>query len=219
MKKRLLLTSLSLFSLFSLIVSVISFSYAWLNKIPEYKFELSTGDYPLIVTTNLYTTYFTYTNRSTSIDTNTNVNLDYKNQQLHLTQERFKSYDFNSDTPSPSYGPNGSYETSSDSGTLTIHFNAVTNNIISKSLSELSIIGSSTNGYQLNNKYFYVAFIEFLFYKEFFDAYLTCTPQIIKQEGDKETETDYSVFFKFSFLYRIFDKNVNSLTHKNKVTT
>ena len=45
----------------------------------------------------------------------------------------------------------------------------------------------------LNNKYFYVAFLEFIFVKQYFDAYLICEPTIPKNGNP-------SNMFKFCFL-------------------
>ncbi|MDD6469089.1 MAG: hypothetical protein PUF99_04190, partial [Bacilli bacterium] len=77
-------------------------------------------------------------------------------------------------------------------GNLEISFSAITNNIID-STSGLGIIGNSNNGYALNNKYFYVAFLEFIFVKQYFDAYLICEPNINEIINPDN-------MFKFSFL-------------------
>ena len=185
MKKRLLLIFTSLFSIITLAIGIVSFSYAWLAQEPEYHFTLTTGDYPLLVKSNLYTTSFECTDRQVNPDGSANTNLDYLDPKLRLTKERYKSFDYseNKINISPETGKTDA------SGILTLSFKALTKNILDET-SKLSIIGNSSNGYALNNKYFYVAFIEFLFVKEFFDAYFICNA----------SSNTTSSFFKYTFL-------------------
>ena len=124
MKKRLLLIFTSLFSVVTLAIGVVSFSYAWLAQEPEYHFTLTTGDYPLLVKSNLYTTSFECTDRQVSPD-GSNTNLDYQDPKLRLTKERYKSFDYNTNKIdiSPETGKTDA------SGTLTLSFKALTKNI------------------------------------------------------------------------------------------
>ena len=185
MKKRLLLIFTSLFSVITLAIGIVSFSYAWLAQEPKYHFTITTGDYPLLVKSNLYTTSFECTDRQVSLDETTSTNLDYQDPKLRLTKERYKSFNY-SENKIDIDKDTGKTD---QSGTLTLTFKALTKNILDET-SKLSIIGNSSNGYALNNKYFYVAFIEFLFVKEFFDAYLICNA----------SSNTTSSFFKYTFL-------------------
>lgn len=192
MKKRLLLISTSLFSVITLAIGVVSFSYAWLAQEPKYHFTITTGDYPLLVKSNLYTPGFEYTDRQVSPDGTTSTNLDYQNLKLKLNKERYKSFNYDSN----SIDIDSETGKTDASGTLTLSFKALTKNILDSTkildttFTNLSMIGNSSNGYALDNRYFYVAFIEFLFVKEFFDAYLKC-------EATSETKSN---LFKYTFL-------------------
>lgn len=200
MKKRLLITLLTICTIISITIGIASFSYAWLNQIPSYEFTLSTGDYPLIVKTNGYLTDFVSTPNVVDNGNGGTGNLDYNNEgegTLRLTKANFKTYTYNEELAKDVVNVGGSSTVTATKGNLEITFSAITNNIID-STSGLGIIGNSNNGYALNNKYFYVAFLEFIFVKQYFDAYLICEPKISEPNKDEAINTNN--MFKFSFL-------------------
>ena len=195
MKKRFLLPLITICTIISITIGIASFSYAWLNQIPSYEFTLSTGDYPLIVKTNGYLTDFVNTPNKVDNGNGGTGNLDYNNENegtLRLTRANFKTYTYNEELAKDVVNVDGSSKVTATKGNLEITFSAITNNIID-STSGLGIIGNSNNGYALNNKYFYVAFLEFIFVKQYFDAYLICEPNINEIINPNN-------MFKFSFL-------------------
>lgn len=195
MKKRFLLPLITICTIISITIGIASFSYAWLSQIPSYEFTLSTGDYPLIVKTNGYLTDFVNTPNVVDNGNGGTGNLDYNNGNegtLRLTRANFKTYTYSEELAKDVVNVNGTSKVTATKGNLEISFSAITNNIID-STSGLGIIGNSNNGYALNNKYFYVAFLEFIFVKQYFDAYLICEPTI-PENGNP------SNMFKFCFL-------------------
>lgn len=195
MKKRFLLPLITICTIISITIGIASFSYAWLNQIPSYEFTLSTGDYPLIVKTNGYLTDFVSTPNVVDNGNGGTGNLDYNNKNegtLRLTRANFKTYTYSEELAKDVVNVDGSSTVTATKGNLEISFSKITNNIID-STSGLGIIGNSNNGYALNNKYFYVAFLEFIFVKQYFDAYLICEPTIPKNGNP-------SNMFKFCFL-------------------
>ena len=195
MKKRFLLPLITICTIISITIGIASFSYAWLNQIPSYEFTLSTGDYPLIVKTNGYLTDFVNTPNEVDNGNGGTGNLDYNNENegtLRLTRANFKTYTYNEELAKDVVNVDESSKVTATKGNLEITFSAITNNIID-STSGLGIIGNSNNGYALNNKYFYVAFLEFIFVKQYFDAYLICEPNINEIINPNN-------MFKFSFL-------------------
>ena len=194
MKKRFLLPLITICTIISITIGIASFSYAWLSQVPSYEFTLSTGDYPLIVKTNGYLTDFVSTPNVVDNGNAGTGNLDYNNGDegtLRLTRANFKTYTYIEELAKDVLNV-GTSTVTATKGNLEITFSAITNNIID-STSGLGIIGNSNNGYALNNKYFYVAFLEFIFVKQYFDAYLICEPTIPKNGNP-------SNMFKFCFL-------------------
>ena len=195
MKKRFLLPLITICTIISITIGIASFSYAWLSQVPSYEFTLSTGDYPLIVKTNGYLTNFVSTPNVVDNGNGGTGNLDYNNENegtLRLTRANFKTYTYSEELAKDVVNV-GSSTVTATKGNLEISFSAITNNIID-STSGLGIIGNSNNGYALNNKYFYVAFLEFIFVKQYFDAYLICEPTLL------ENESNNNDMFKFSFI-------------------
>lgn len=195
MKKRFLLPLITICTIISITIGIASFSYAWLSQVPSYEFTLSTGDYPLIVKTNGYLTDFVNTPNVVDNGNGGTGNLDYNNENegtLRLTRANFKTYTYSEELAKDVVNVDKSSTVTATKGNLEISFSAITNNIID-STSGLGIIGNSNNGYALNNKYFYVAFLEFIFVKQYFDAYLICEPTIPKNGNP-------SNMFKFCFL-------------------
>ena len=196
MKKRFLLPLITICTVISITIGIASFSYAWLSQVPSYEFTLSTGDYPLIVKTNGYLTNFVSTPNAVDNGNAGTGNLDYNNGKegtLRLTRANFKTYTKSEELAKDVVNVDGSSTVTATKGNLEISFSAITNNIID-STSGLGIIGNSNNGYALNNKYFYVAFLEFIFVKQYFDAYLICEPTLL------ENESNNNDMFKFSFI-------------------
>ena len=196
MKKRFLLPLITICTIISITIGIASFSYAWLSQVPSYEFTLSTGDYPLIVKTNGYLTNFVSTPNVVDNGNGGTGNLDYNNENegtLRLTRANFKTYTKSEELAKDVVNVNGSSIVTATKGNLEISFSPITNNIID-STSGLGIIGNSNNGYALNNKYFYVAFLEFIFVKQYFDAYLICEPTLL------ENESNNNDMFKFSFI-------------------
>ena len=195
MKKRLLITLLTICTVISITIGIASFSYAWLSQVPSYEFTLSTGDYPLIVKTNGYLTNFVSTPNVVDNGNGVTGNLDYNNGKegtLRLTRANFKTYTKSEELAKDVVNVDESSTVTATKGNLEITFSDITNNIID-STSGLGIIGNSNNGYALNNKYFYVAFLEFIFVKQYFDAYLICEPNI-------DEIINPNNMFKFCFL-------------------
>ncbi|MCI5542338.1 MAG: hypothetical protein MR405_00235 [Mollicutes bacterium] len=195
MKKRFLLPLITICTVISITIGIASFSYAWLSQVPSYEFTLSTGDYPLIVKTNGYLTDFVTTPNVVDNGNGGTGNLDYNNENegtLRLTGANFKTYTYSEELAKDVVNVNGTSKVTATKGNLEISFSKITNNIID-STSGLGIIGNSNNGYALNNKYFYVAFLEFIFVKQYFDAYLICEPNINEIINPDN-------MFKFSFL-------------------
>ena len=158
MKKRLLITLLTICTVISITIGIASFSYAWLSQVPSYEFTLSTGDYPLIVKTNGYLTDFVSTPNVVDNGNGGTGNLDYNNENegtLRLTRANFKTYTYSEELAKDVVNVDESSTVTATKGNLEISFSAITNNIID-STSGLGIIGNSNNGYALNNKYFYV---------------------------------------------------------------
>ena len=196
MKKRFLLPLITICTIISITIGIASFSYAWLSQVPSYEFTLSTGDYPLIVKTNGYLTNFVSTPNVVDNGNGVTGNLDYNNGDegtLRLTRTNFKTYTYSEELAKDVVNVDESSKVTATKGNLEISFSAITNNIID-STSGLGIIGNSNNGYALNNKYFYVAFLEFIFVKQYFDAYLICEPTLL------ENESNNNDMFKFSFI-------------------
>ncbi len=196
MKKRFLLPLITICTVISITIGIASFSYAWLSQVPSYEFTLSTGDYPLIVKTNGYLTDFVNTPIEVDNGNGGTGNLDYNNGNqgtLRLTRANFKTYTKSEELAKDVVNVDGTSTVTATKGNLEISFSSITNNIID-STSGLGIIGNSNNGYALNNKYFYVAFLEFIFVKQYFDAYLICEPTIL------ENESNNNDMFKFSFI-------------------
>ena len=196
MKKRFLLPLITICTIISITIGIASFSYAWLSQVPSYEFTLSTGDYPLIVKTNGYLTDFVNTPNVVDNGNGGTGNLDYNNGKegtLRLTRANFKTYTYSEELAKDVVNVDGTSKVTATKGNLEISFSAITNNIID-STSGLGIIGNSNNGYALNNKYFYVAFLEFIFVKQYFDAYLICEPTIL------ENKSNNNDMFKFSFI-------------------
>ena len=195
MKKRFLLPLITICTVISITIGIASFSYAWLSQVPSYEFTLSTGDYPLIVKTNGYLTNFVSTPNVVDNGNGVTGNLDYNNENegtLRLTTANFKTYTYSEELAKDVVNVDGTSKVTATKGNLEITFSDITNNIID-STSGLGIIGNSNNGYALNNKYFYVAFLEFIFVKQYFVAYLICEPTIPKNGNP-------SNMFKFCFL-------------------
>ena len=195
MKKRFLLPLITICTIISITIGIASFSYAWLSQVPSYEFTLSTGDYHLIVKTNGYLTDFVSTPNVVDNGNGGTGNLDYNNGNegtLRLTRANFKTYTYSEELAKDVVNVDGTSKVTATKGNLEISFSAITNNIID-STSGLGIIGNSNNVYALNNKYFYVAFLEFIFVKQYFDAYLICEPTIPKNGNP-------SNMFKFCFL-------------------
>ena len=195
MKKRFLLPLITICTIISITIGIASFSYAWLSQVPSYEFTLSTGDYPLIVKTNGYLTDFVSTPNAVDNGNGGTGNLDYNNKNegtLRLNSANFKTYTYSEELAKDVVNVDGTSTVTATKGNLEISFSAITNNIID-STSGLGIIGNSNNGYALNNKYFYVAFLEFIFVKQYFDAYLICEPNINEIINPNN-------MFKFSFL-------------------
>ena len=200
MKKRFLLPLITICAVISITIGIASFSYAWLSQVPSYEFTLSTGDYPLIVKTNGYLTDFVSTPNVVDNGNGGTGNLDYNNGNegtLRLTRANFKTYTYSKELAKDVVNVDESSTVTATKGNLEISFSAITNNIID-STSGLGIIGNSNNGYALNNKYFYVAFLEFIFVKQYFDAYLICEPKISEPSKDETINTNN--MFKFSFI-------------------
>ena len=200
MKKRFLLPLITICTIISITIGIASFSYAWLSQVPSYEFTLSTGDYPLIVKTNGYLTDFVNTPNEVDNGNGGTGNLDYNNENegtLRLTIANFKKYTYIEELAKDVVNVDGTSKVTATKGNLEISFSAITNNIID-STSGLGIIGNSNNGYALNNKYFYVAFLEFIFVKQYFDAYLICEPKISEPNKDETINTNN--MFKFSFI-------------------
>ena len=200
MKKRFLLPLITICTIISITIGIASFSYAWLSQVPSYEFTLSTGDYPLIVKTNGYLTDFVNTPNEVDNGNGGTGNLDYNNENegtLRLTRANFKKYTYIEELAKDVVNVDGTSKVTATKGNLEITFSAITNNIID-STSGLGIIGNSNNGYALNNKYFYVAFLEFIFVKQYFDAYLICEPKISEPNKDETINTNN--MFKFSFI-------------------
>ena len=196
MKKRFLLPLITICTIISITIGIASFSYAWLSQVPSYEFTLSTGDYPLIVKTNGYLTDFVSTPNVVDNGNGGTGNLDYNNENegtLRLTRANFKTYTKSEELAKDVVNVDESSTVTATKGNLEITFSDITNNIID-STSGLGIIGNSNNGYALNNKYFYVAFLEFIFVKQYFDAYLICEPTLL------ENESNNNDMFKFSFI-------------------
>ena len=196
MKKRFLLPLITICTIISITIGIASFSYAWLSQIPTYEFTLSTGDYPLIVKTNGYLTDFVNTPNEVDNGNGGTGNLDYNNEKegtLRLTKANFKTYTYIEELAKDVVNVDGTSTVTATKGNLEISFSAITNNIID-STSGLGIMGNSNNGYALNNKYFYVAFLEFIFVKQYFDAYLICEPTLLENESNNNN------MFKFSFI-------------------
>lgn len=196
MKKRFLLPLITICTVISITIGIASFSYAWLSQIPSYEFTLSTGDYPLIVKTNGYLTDFVTTPNVVDNGNGGTGNLDYTNPSngsLRLNRCNFKDYSYDKTLGKDIVNVDGKSTVEFTKGNLTINFAPISNNLINKTTSGLGIIGNSQNGYALNNKYFYVAFLEFIFVKQYFDAYLICEPTIPKNGNP-------SNMFKFSFI-------------------
>ena len=161
MKKRFLLPLITICTIISITIGIASFSYAWLSQIPSYEFTLSTGDYPLIVKTNGYLTDFVSNPNVVDNGNGGTGNLDYNNGNegtLRLTRANFKTYTYSEELAKDVVNVDGTSKVTATKGNLEISFSAITNNIID-STSGLGIIGNSNNGYALNNKYFYVAFL------------------------------------------------------------
>ena len=200
MKKRFLLPLITICTVISITIGIASFSYAWLSQVPSYEFTLSTGDYPLIVKTNGYLTDFVTTPNVVDNGNGGTGNLDYNNENegtLRLTTANFKTYTYSEELAKDVVNVDGTSKVTATKGNLEITFSDITNNIID-STSGLGIIGNSNNGYALNNKYFYVAFLEFIFVKQYFDAYLICEPKI--SEPNKNETINTNNMFKFSFI-------------------
>ena len=200
MKKRFLLPLITICTVISITIGIASFSYAWLSQVPSYEFTLSTGDYPLIVKTNGYLTDFVSTPNVVDNGNGGTGNLDYNNENegtLRLTTANFKTYTYSEELAKDVVNVDGSSTVTATKGNLEISFSKITNNIID-STSGLGIIGNSNNGYALNTKYFYVAFLEFIFVKQYFDAYLICEPKI--SEPNKNETINTNNMFKFSFI-------------------
>ena len=196
MKKRFLLPLITICTIISITIGIASFSYAWLSQVPSYEFTLSTGDYPLIVKTNGYLTNFVSTPNVVDNGNGGTGNLDYNNENegtLRLTRANFKTYTKSEELAKDVVNVDKSSTVTATKGNLEISFSKITNNIID-STSGLGIIGNSNNCYALNTKYFYVAFLEFIFVKQYFDAYLICEPTLL------ENESNNNDMFKFSFI-------------------
>ena len=197
MKKRLLITLLTICTVISITIGIASFSYAWLNKEPVYSFTLSTGDYPLLVNTNIYIPKFNYSEKAESVyDSSSssfvdgNLGYEYGDSDgnvLKLKKNTGTDFNYKANTLDINTGqmnPNVNGDESTNinkpvKGHVEINFPSLTSNIIDYSYQKLSMIGNSDNNYALNAKYFYCAFIEFLYLKQFFNAYLICIPHVV----------------------------------------
>src|SRR5574344_1326306 len=86
MKKRFLLPLITVCTIISITIGIASFSYAWLSQVPSYTFTLSTGDYPLLVNTNIYVAKFNSRAKSETYNyydsTNSNTEISSENGTL-----------------------------------------------------------------------------------------------------------------------------------------
>lgn len=201
MKKKTAIVLLSTSLTLGVSLASIYVTYSWLST-PKYNFYLSTGDYPLQVITNIYLTSFQATKDSTDFG--------YGDSNLVLSQSPFgnsqnavynyKHYDQNKK-------PNVNGETISDSGDVTITFPSLSQNFAVNSDGSIkdNYLSDSSHEYMLKNDHFYVAFIEFLFIKQYFSAYLTVEPKI----------TDTNDAFKYVSYSDKTNKNKTCLIDKD----
>ena len=232
MKKRLLITLLTICTVISITIGIASFSYAWLNKEPVYSFTLSTGDYPLLVNTNIYIPKFNYSEKAESVyDSSSssfvdgNLGYEYGDSDgnvLKLEKNTGKDFNYKANTLDIKTGqmnPNVNGDESTNinkpvKGHVEINFPTLTSNIIDYSYQKLSMIGNSDNNYALNAKYFYCAFIEFLYLKQFFNAYLICIPHVVITGPDG---VDLNDLIQFTFMDS--DQNGPSFNYDNSKST
>ena len=232
MKKRLLITLLTICTVISITIGIASFSYAWLNKEPVYSFTLSTGDYPLLVNTNIYIPKFNYSEKAESVyDSSSssfvdgNLGYEYGDSDgnvLKLKKNTGEDFNYKANTLDISTGqmnPNVNGDESTNinkpvKGHVEINFPSLTSNIIDYSYQKLSMIGNSDNNYALNAKYFYCAFIEFLYLKQFFNAYLICIPHVVITEP---VGVDLNDLIQFTFMDS--DQNGPSFNYDNSKST
>lgn len=219
MKKRFLLPLITICTIISITIGIASFSYAWLNQVPSYSFTLSTGDYPLLVNANIYLakynsrakeeTYNYYDGTNTET-TSTNGTLGYeygdkngnilKLDKTSVNNFNYKSYTLDNETGQMIPNVNGDQNSSSidktQKGKVTFNFPELSCDIFDVDNQGLSMIGNSLNNYSLNAKYFYVGFVEFLFLKQFFNAYLICLPSYsVSIDGQKVND-----LIQFTFI-------------------
>ena len=242
MNKRLLLPLITICTIISITIGIASFSYAWLNQVPSYSFTLSTGDYPLLVNTNIYLakynsrakeeTYNYYDGTNTET-TSTNGTLGYeygdkngnilKLDKTSVNNFNYKSYTLDNETGQMIPNVNGVQNSSSidktQSGKVTFNFPELNCNMFDVGDQGFSSIGNSDNNYSLNAKYFYVGFIEFLFVKQFFNAYLICLPSYaVKLKVDnKEDGADIVDLIQFTFIDS--DQNNEYFNYENSKST
>ena len=232
MKKRLLITLLTICTVISITIGIASFSYAWLNKEPVYSFTLSTGDYPLLVNTNIYIPKFNYSEKAESVyDSSSssfvdgNLGYEYGDSDgnvLKLKKNTGEDFNYKANTLDISTGqmnPNVNGDESTNinkpvKGHVEINFPSLTSNIIDYSYQKLSMIGNSDNNYALNAKYFYCAFIEFLYLKQFFNAYLICIPHVVITGP---VGVDLNNLIQFTFMDS--DQNGPSFNYDNSKST
>ena len=232
MKKRLLITLLTICTVISITIGIASFSYAWLNKEPVYSFTLSTGDYPLLVNTNIYIPKFNYSEKAESVyDSSSssfvdgNLGYEYGDSDgnvLKLKKNTGEDFNYKANTLDISTGqmnPNVNGDESTNinkpvKGHVEINFPSLTSNIIDYSYQKLSMIGNSDNNYALNAKYFYCAFIEFLYLKQFFNAYLICIPHVVITGP---VGVDLNDLIQFTFMDS--DQNGPSFNYDNSKST
>ena len=237
MKKRLLITLFTICTVISITIGIASFSYAWLSTIPTYEFTLSTGDYPLLVNTNIYVAKFnnrakteiynTYdpANSNSEItvsdgtlgyqygDTNGNI---LKLDKTKVDNYNYKSYVLNNETgqmiPNVNGNENSACIEKLANGIVNFNFPLLNCNIFDSEFQSLSMIGNSDNNYALNAKYFYCGFVEFLFLKQFFNAYLICIPEY-DVTSDSISKENLTNLVQFTFIDS--DQNDSHFNYNN----
>ncbi|MGM9873299.1 MAG: hypothetical protein ACI31G_00025 [Bacilli bacterium] len=170
MKKRKLVVS-TLLSLCVLSTLTITFSLSWLSNPIYNDIIITTGDYPLTIKTNIY---LLKENPTDNTNSRLNQNLlgdELKANHVSKTVENGKIY------------VDGSEISDSSTGTLTINFSNLSyeffNNTVMSYIYEYDDFSSlSDTTYTLKNEFFHFAFIEFIFIKPYFSAYLNASLSI-----------------------------------------
>jgi len=156
-------------SLLVIAVSITSFSVAWFKDVPKYHdVTITTGDYPLRIHTRIMS------RNGDGILNETGVNYNYK------------SYDNLGNIIK-----NEATTVSENSGRITISFPDLKKNV----LDNLAFLDENTM--TIKDEAFFLGFIEFTYYKQYFEAYLDMTPTVINN----------SSIFKFSINSDEVNKN------------